>query len=87
MGWFVWDGLWVELVDFAKDGRNYLNHTAILQSAEYYQVLFTLNIIVLVLQLWVAGEVPTIEWSYLRPKIVSGKRLTFRGYIDSILFF
>ena len=22
MGWFVWVGLWVELINFAKEGRN-----------------------------------------------------------------
>ena len=41
--------------------------------AEYYP-WFTLNIIILV-QLWVAGEGPTIEWSYLPRKIVLQKRI------------
>ena len=41
-------------------------------------VLFTLNIIIPV-QLWVAGEGPTIEWSYVPRQIVREKRLSFRG--------
>ena len=43
--------------------------TATLLSTIIYQVLFTLNINILV-QLWVAGEGPTMEWSYLRRKVV-----------------
>ena len=42
------------------------------------------DIIILVQQLWVAGEGPTIEWSYLPRKIVREKRLFFRGHGDCI---
>ena len=49
--------------------------------AEYYLVLFALNIINLI-QLWVAGEGSTIEWSYFPRKIVREKRLSFRGHKD-----
>ena len=34
--------------------------------------------------MWVAGEGPTIEWSYLPRKIVREKRLFFRGHGDCI---
>ena len=40
-------------------------------------LFFTLNIITLV-QLWVAGEGPTIEWSHHPRKIVREKKLSFR---------
>ena len=33
-----------------------------------------------IMKLWVAGEGPTIGWSYLRRKIVREKRLCFRGH-------
>ena len=46
----------------------------------------TLNFNILV-QLWVAGEGPTIEWSYLPRKIVREKRLSFRGHGDCILLY
>ena len=48
------------------------------QSCWVLTVFFTLNIIILV-QLWVAGEFPTIEWSYLPRKIVREKRLSLRS--------
>ena len=34
---------------------------------------------------WVAGEGPTIEWSYRPRKMVREKRLSFRGHGDYIL--
>ena len=47
----------------------------------------TLNFNILV-QLWVAGEGPTIEWSYSPHKIiVCEKRLSFRGHGDCILLY
>ena len=50
----------------------------------YYSGVFALKIIILV-QLWVAGESPTIQWSYRPRKIVREKRLSFRGHGDCIL--
>ena len=51
--------------------------------AEYYQVLrsilFTLTTIMLV-QLWIAGEGPAIEWSYLPRKIVREKSILPRSW-------
>ena len=52
--------------------------------AEYYQVLFTLNSIILA-QLCVADEGPTIEWSYLPRKVVRENRLSLRGHGECIL--
>ena len=43
----------------------------------YYQVLR-------VCTMWVAGEGPTVEWSYLTRKIVREKRQSFRGHGDFI---
>ena len=45
-----------------------------------HRSIISLNIVVLV-QLWVAGEDPTIEWSHLARKIVHEKRLSFRGQV------
>ena len=51
-----------------------------------YVLLFTSKIIILVQQqLWIAGEGPTIEWSYLRRRTVREKRLSFRGHGDCII--
>ena len=47
--------------------------------------LFALNIIMLLQLFWVAGEGPTIEWSYRPRKMVREKRLSFRGHGDYIL--
>ena len=49
-------------------------------------VLFPLDIIILA-KLWVAGEGPTIEWSYLPRKIVREKRPSFRGHGHPILLY
>ena len=67
----------------------YLNIISYLCSnpADYYQVLFTSSIVLLVQLLWVAGEGPTIEWSYFPRKIVREKRLSFRGHGDCILLY
>ena len=46
--------------------------------------IISLDIIILA-QLWVTGEGPTIEWSYLRRKIMREKRLCYRGHGDCIL--
>ena len=43
--------------------------------------------IILLVQLWVEGEPPTIEWSWLPRKIVREKRLSFRGQIYCILLY
>ena len=43
--------------------------TIMLVQQSCWVLLFTLDIIILV-QLWVAGEGPTIEWPYLARKIV-----------------
>ena len=59
MGWFVWVWLWVELFSLKWDAISY----PYINPAEYCSI-FTLDIVVLV-QLWVAGEGPTIEWSHL----------------------
>ena len=40
---------------------------------------------IILVQLWVAGEGPTIEWSYLQRKIVREKRLSFRDHGDLYL--
>ena len=45
-------------------------------------ILFSLNIVTILAQLWVAGERPTIEWSCLPRKIVREKRLSFRDHGD-----
>ena len=42
---------------------------------------------ILLVQLWVAGEGPTIEWSYLPRKIVREKKLSFRGHGDCRLLY
>ena len=62
----------------------YLEHYVILVQQSCLVLLFTSNIIILV-QLWVADEGRTIEWSYLPRKIVRRKRLSFRGHGDCIL--
>ena len=64
MGWFVWVGLWVDLISHkTRDAVSY-SYT---NPAEYCSIIY-LNIIVLV-QLWVEGEGPTIEWSHLPRKM------------------
>ena len=81
MGWFVWVGLWVELISRkTRDAMSY----SYSNPAEYCSII--LNIVVLV-QLWVAGEGPTIEWSHLPRKIVREKRLSFRSHGDCILLY
>ena len=82
MGWFVWVGLWVELISHkTRDATPYSYVTAILESTSVY---FNLNIIVFV-QLCVAGEGPTIEWSHLPRKIVREKRQSFLGHGDLLV--
>ena len=43
-----------------------------------------MNIFIIV-ELSVAGEGPTVEWSYLPRKIVREKRLSFRGHGDCLI--
>ena len=45
-------------------------------------LLFTFEHYILLVQMWVAGEGPTIEWSYLPRKIAREKRTSFRGHGD-----
>ena len=53
----------------------YHTRTAILPSTiNYFEHYY-----IILVQLWVAGEGPNIEWSYLPRKIVREKRLSFRG--------
>ena len=50
----------------------------------YFELYYTT---VLIVQLWVAGEGPTIEWSYIPRKTVREKRLSFRDHGDCILLY
>ena len=72
-------------------GQEFLLTTIVLYCIVFLQqscgvLLFTLNTIMLV-QLWVAGEGPTVEWSYLPRKIVREKRPSFRGHGDCVLLY
>ena len=69
---------WLLLFTFNIISYSYSN------PAEYYYLLVNITILV---QLWVAGEGPTIDWSYLPRKIVREKRLSFRGHGDCILLY
>ena len=72
MGWFDWVVLWVEVISHKTRDATPCSCS---NPAEYFNII-TFNMIVLV-QLWVAGEGPTIEWSHLPRRIVSEKRLSF----------
>ena len=55
---------------------------------EILLTIIYLNIIlVILLQLWVIGEGPTIGLSYSPRKIAREKRLSFRGHGDCILLY
>ena len=83
----LWVGLWVELISHKM--RDAIPYSYVQQSCtvlQYFEVYFTLNISVLV-ELWVAGEGPTIDWSHLPRKIEREKRLSFQGHGDLIFLY